>query len=324
MAAFFRRCRSGEKPGFPRYKAAARWRQLEYPHGDRALKLDSSQKRVRIPGVGNVRLRKGRTVGPFGRAWLVRKCGRWYAQFEVERAGQALAPTGRSVGLDRGITVLMATSDGMLIDNPCHIERARLELERAQRVVAKRRRGGANRRKAVATLARLHEKIARQRRDYAHKKSRELVDVYDRLALEKLEVRHMTRSAKGTLHAPGRNVAAKAGLNRALLDAGFGLIARLIVEKAESAARSIAFVDPRFSSQECAGCGHIAAANRCGIFFECSSCARRDHADVNAARVILKRAQWGPLASRAALADGHNPRTVLPPSGPRLTLHDVA
>ena len=323
MKAFFRRCARGENPGFPRYRAAKRWRQLEFPHGDRALKFDGPQQRVRIPGVGKVKLRRGRPVPAHGRAWLVCKRDRWYAQFEVERAVQALPATGRRVGIDRGIAVLIATSDGECIDNPRHVERARRKLERTQRIVSKRRRGGKNRKKAVAALARLHEKVAAQRRDYAHKISRALVDRYDRLALEKLQVRAMTRSAKGSLESPGCRVAAKAGLNRALLDAGFGQIAQLIAEKAENAARQIAWVDPRYSSQECSRCGHTSSENRSGIHFWCLSCKYADHADVNAARVILRRAQWGPLASRAALADGDDPRTALTPSGPRLTLHDV-
>ena len=324
MQAFFRRCKRGEAPGFPRYRATARWRQLEYPHGNRALKLDSPQRHVRVPGIGSVKLRKGREVPPFGRAWLVCKRGRWYAQFECEREVDALPSTGKTVGLDRGVAVLVATSDGALVPNPRHIEAVRLKLERAQRVVAKRKRGGTNRRKAVAAVIRLHEKVALQRRDTAHKISRELVNAYDCLALEDLRVRNMTRSAKGTLEDPGRNVAAKAGLNRALLDAGFGTIAKLIAEKAERAGRTLAYVDPKYSSQECAQCGHVASGNRSGVRFVCLACGHSDHADVNAARVILKRAQWGPLASRAALADGDDPRTTLTPSGPRLTLQDVA
>jgi putative transposase len=324
MQAFFRRCARGETPGFPRYKVARRWRQLEFPHGDRALKFDSEQQRVRIPGVGRVNLRKGRRVPPHGRAWLVRKRGRWYAQFECERVVEPLESRGRAVGLDRGITVLLAASDGRQVENPRYIEQARLALERAQRVVSKRKRRSKNRAKAVANLARVHEKIARQRRNYAHVVSRQLVDEYDTIVLEKLQVRNMTRSAKGTVEHPGRNVAAKAGLNRALLDAGFSMIAQLIAEKAERAARQIIYVDPHYSSQTCAQCGHVAAENRSGIRFRCIACGHADHADVNAARVILFRAQKAPLASRVALADGQDPRTTLSPSGPRLTLQDVA
>ncbi|HUZ50406.1 MAG TPA: transposase [Candidatus Dormibacteraeota bacterium] len=324
MQAFFRRCKQGETPGFPRFKAARRWRQITYPHGDRALKFDATQHRVRIPGIGSVKLRKGRVVPPHGRAWLVCKLGRWYAQFECERAIEPLPETGHAVGLDCGVNVLLATSDGDLIANPRHVGKARLQVERAQRVVAKRKRRGKNRRKAIDTLARLHEKVARQRRDYAHKVSRALVDASDVLVLEDLRLRNMTRSAKGSFEEPGRKVAAKAGLNRALLDAGFGMIAQLIAEKAESAARSIIYVDPKYTSQTCAACGHIAKENRSGLQFVCVACLHADHADVNAAKVILQRAQKGPLASRAAVADGNDPRTMLSPSRPRLTLHDAA
>ncbi len=324
MQAFFRRCKRGETPGFPRFRAARRWRQITYPHGDRALKFDATQHRVRIPGVGSVKLRKGRAVPPHGRVWLVCKLGRWYAQFECERVVVPLPETGRTVGLDRGVNVLLATSDGELIANPRHIAKARLKVERAQRVVAKRKRRGKNRRKAIDLLARLHEKVAWQRRDYAHKVSRMLVDAYDVLVLEDLRLRNMTRSAKGSIEEPGRNVAAKAGLNRALLDAGFGTIAQLIAEKAESAARSVIYVDPKYTSQTCTACGHVASKNRSGLHFACIACSHVDHADVNAARVILQRAQREPVASRAAGADGSDPRTVPSPSGPRLTLHDAA
>jgi putative transposase len=324
MAAFFRRVKRGETPGFPRFKAAARWRQIEFPHGDRALKLDSEQKRVRIPGAGWVKLRKGRRVPPCGRAWLVCKRRRWYAQFECERAAEP-GPKGlEAVGLDRGVTVLLASSDGTLIENPRFIAHASTRLARAQRIVAKRKRGGKNRGKAVLCLGGLHEKIARQRRDHAHKVSRMIVDRYERIVLEDLQLCGMTRSAKGTVERPGRNVAAKAGLNRAMLDAGFGLIAQLIAEKAESAARMVTYVDPKFSSQTCAACGHVAPENHSGVRFVCVSCGQSEHADVNAARVIFQRAQWDPLASRAAAAAGDDPRTALAPSGPRLTPQEAA
>lgn len=324
FSAAFSRIKRGDKAGFPRFKPAARWRQLQFPHGDRCLKFDRAQGRVTIPNVGSVKLRKGRTVPPFKRAWLVKKHDRWYAQFECEREVSALPATGTTVGIDRGVTVLLATSDGALHPNPQFVEATRLKVERAQRVVAKRKRGGKNRRKAVAKLAKLHDKIARQRRDYAHKLSRIIVNEHDVIALENLKLRNMTRSAKGTIEDPGRNVAAKAGLNRALLDAGFGQIAQLIAEKAESAAREIVYVDPKYTSQTCAACGHVASENRRGIRFSCVSCGHPDHADINAAKVILQRAQKEPSASRAAEADGNDPSTALSSSGPRLALQDVA
>ncbi|MGZ3520425.1 MAG: RNA-guided endonuclease InsQ/TnpB family protein [Vulcanimicrobiaceae bacterium] len=256
-------------------------------------------------------------------AMIVCKRDRWYAQFECQREIVALAAAG-AVGLDRGVAVLLATSNGDLIENPRHIDAARLHLERAQRIVAKRKRRGKNRGKAVNALARLDEKVQRQRRDHAHKVWRHIVNAFGAIAPEKLQIRGMTRSAKGSIEKPGRNVAAKAGLNRALLDAGFGQIAQLIAEKAESAARQVIYVDPKYTSQTCAARGHVAAESRSGIRFACVTCSHVDHADVNAARVILKRAQREPLASCAAVADGDDPRTMLSPSGPRLTLHDAA
>ena len=117
FAAFFRRVRSGETPGFPRFKPAARWAQLEFPHGDRALRLTARQTRLRVPGVGWVKLRKGRCVPAYGRGWLVVRNGRWYACLECERAVSPLPKTGVTIGIDRGVHVLAACSDGRLIRN---------------------------------------------------------------------------------------------------------------------------------------------------------------------------------------------------------------
>ena len=103
FAAFFRRLGRGENPGFPRFKPAARWKQLAFSHGDRALRFNEAQSRVRIPGVGSVRLCKGRAVPSYGRAWIVLRNARWYACFECERAAQPLAHSDFTVGVDRGV-----------------------------------------------------------------------------------------------------------------------------------------------------------------------------------------------------------------------------
>ena len=246
FAAFFRRMKRGETPGYPRFKPAARWNQLEFPHGDRALRFDDVQQRVRIPGVGAVRLRKGRVVPEFGRAFIVTKNGRWYAVFEAHRAPAPLPATGRSVGVDRGIHVLAALSDGTLIENLRPGSRRRAAVERHQRALDKVTQKDAagrvlNRRDparvaAVRRLARAKEREANVRRDWLHKVSRTIVSRFDHIALEALHLRAMTRSAKGTREAPGVNVQAKAGLNRALLDAGFGTLA--VRRRVRHAARS--------------------------------------------------------------------------------------
>ena len=301
FAAFFRRCRSGETAGYPRFRAAGRWRQLEFPHGDRALRLNAAQNRVRIPMIGTVPLRKGREVPPYGRAFVVERNGRWYAVFECAREVTPLEPTGKAVGIDRGIRALVATSDGELIENPRHADRRRELVERHQRALelATIRDAGGRvrnvhdpwRQAAVLRLARAKEREANARRDYLHKVSRSLVDRYDLIAVEDLRLRSMTRSAKGTVEEPGRNVRAKAGLNRRLLDAGLSMLVMLIREKAAHAARRVESVDARYTSQTCAACGQVAAESRNGPAFCCVKCGHRADADVNAARCILMRAQ---------------------------------
>jgi putative transposase len=301
FAAFFRRCRSGEAPGYPRFKPASRWKQLEYPHGDRALKLSSAQDRVRIPGVGTVRLRKGREIPAYGRAFVVEKNGRWYAVFECSREPEPLEPNRKVLGVDRGIRVLAATSDGMQYRGAQAQERhsrvvARLscELDAATLKDARGRclnRHEPVRRKAALQLARAKEREANARLDRAHKVALELVRGAGCIGLEELRVRAMTRSAKGTVARPGRSVRAKAGLNRRLLDAGFGMLRRLIGEKAEYAGRQVIEVEARFSSQECSRCEHVAAGNRRRRRFACMQCGFATHADVNAALVIRRRAQ---------------------------------
>jgi len=305
FAAFFRRIRRGETPGYPRFKPAARWNQLEFPHGDRALKLDDAQCRVRVPGVGPVRLRKGRMVPEFGRAFLVTKNGRWYSVFEGHRAPSPLPSTTRSVGIDRGIRVLAALSDGTTIENLRPGSRRKAGVERHQRalevVTVKDAIGrplnakDPDRIAAVRRLARAKEREANARRDWLHKVSRMIVQRFDRIALESLRLRSMTRSAKGTPEAPGVKVRAKAGLNRALLDAGFGMLATLIREKAAYAGRTVIDVDARYSSQTCAACGHVCKESREGPFFACVRCGHEADADVNAAQVILLRAESPPV-----------------------------
>jgi putative transposase len=142
------------------------------------------------------------------------------------------------------------------------------------------------RRAALLRYARSREHEPNARLDYAFKVAYKLVQQTSVIALENLALRNMTRSAKGTVEKPGRNVAAKAGLNRVILDAGFGLLGKLIVAKAEEAARKVILVNPRFTSQECSHCGHIAAQSRRRRRFVCIACGYRCHADVNAALVI--------------------------------------
>jgi putative transposase len=306
FAAFFRRLKAGEDdPGYPRFKPASRWNQIEFPHGDRACTLDALQRRVKVPGVGAVRLRKGRVVPPgFGRVFVVTKNGCWYAVFEAHRDSAAAPGTGQKVRRDRGVRVLAALSDGTTIENERPGSKRKAIVERHARkldaVTVKDAKGRPTngrdpmRVAAVRRLARAKEREANARRDWLHKVSRKIVDRFDVIALEDLNLRGMTRLAKGTINEPGRNVAAKSGLNREMLDAGLGMLGTLIREKAAYAVRRIVGVDARYSSQTCAQCGQVATESREGARLQCIGCGHANDADVNAERVILLRAESPP------------------------------
>ncbi|MFG1876693.1 RNA-guided endonuclease InsQ/TnpB family protein, partial [Sphaerisporangium sp. NPDC049003] len=159
------------------------------------------------------------------------------------------------------------------------------------------KRGSKRRGKAVARVAALHAKVRRQRLDGAHKAALALVGDYDVIVHEDLRIANMTRSAHGTITQPGRNVAQKSGLNRSILDAGWGVFLTILSHKAESAGRELIAVNPANTSRTCSRCGHRAADNRLTqAEFACTACGHTAHADVNAAVNIL----WAGLALRQA------------------------
>jgi putative transposase len=175
---------------------------------------------------------------------------------------------------------------GVVTETP----KEREALARLQQAVARKQKGSANRLKAVLRLARRKAKMGRRRRDALHKISHDLVKNHDVIVLEDLKTRAMTRSARGTAEAPGSGVRQKAGLNREILDRGWGLLGGMIAWKAAWSGKRVITVPAAYSSQECACCGHLAAGNRPSqSVFDCMACGHRDHADVNAARVIRAR-----------------------------------
>lgn len=289
--AFFHRVRNGESAGFPRFKPPSRWHHLNFPQGRSALKFYFGQSRLYVPRIGLLRVRRGRPVPPFGRAWLTRRASGWYASFECTREVVPLAKTGKQVGIDRGVGIFLASSDGELLANPHFFERAGPRLTSKQRLIDHRsvrdalgkivNRDGKNRQKAILQYRRAWERIRYRRRDFAHKISRWLVNSYDLIAIEDLNVRKLMQTVA--------NVRAK--LYRSLLDSSFGLLRHMIEAKAEEAGRTVVAVDPRYPSQTCFNCGHVAAASRKGARFCCAACGYTSHADVNAARVILRRAE---------------------------------
>lgn len=158
-----------------------------------------------------------------------------------------------------------------------------------KRLAADGQRSGRHQR-TLAQVAKLRAREARVRADFLHKLSRELANNHGLIAIEALQVKAMTRSAKGTIDEPGTNVRAKAGLNREILASGWGELRRQLDYKTAAAGGRLVEVPPAYSSQTCGVCGHRNGASRRGGRFACTACGHQDHADINAARVILARA----------------------------------
>lgn len=231
----------------------------------------------------------------------------WFASImcEVENSDPA-PPTGPPVGIDRGVINLLADSDGRLVKNPAHLERAQKRLARAQRRVSRKRKGSKNRAKANLRVARIHRKVRRQRDNVLHTESLRYAKNHSVIVIESLKIGNMTRSAKGTIEEPGTNVAQKSGLNRRILGAGWGKFDVMLGYKTVWYGSELQEKWPAYSSMECSDCHCVDARNRNGEVFLCVSCGHREHADTNAAKVILSRRTDG-----GAVCGGH------PTAGPK-------
>ncbi|GAT67460.1 transposase [Planomonospora sphaerica] len=296
FAAFFDRVKAGRTPGFPRFKGRGRFDTVTWPKDGDGCRWDSQPEHptatlVRLQGVGHVRVHRHRPVkGRVKTISVKREGNRWYVILSCDDVpAQPLPATGAAAGIDLGVASLVTTSDDEHLANPRHLAATADRLADAQRDLARKKRGSQRRRKAVARVAALHAQVRRQRLDHAHKAALALVAAYDVIVHEDLRIANMTRSASGTIERPGRNVAAKSGLNRSILDAGWGVFLTILSYKAESAGRELIAVNPADTSRTCARCGHCAKENRLTqAAFRCTACGHAAHADVNAAVNILR------------------------------------
>lgn len=270
FTAFFRRCKAGEKPGYPRFKSASRWNTLEFDNPLNGSPVVAGGKRVKVPLLGKVRLTYHRPIEGCPRTMSITSNGdgHWYVSIACDGVSEKLLPaTGKTVGVDLGITHFAVTSDGDLYDNLRPLATARLETERAQRRVARRKRGSKRRKWAVRMLRKKHQHIVNIRREHNISVAKSLVDSYGTIVIEKLDVKEMV----------------KGKFAKSINDAAWGNFKRWLNCKAEEAGRTVVEVNPRFTSQTCSRCGYIDAASRNGKFFCCVNCGFNGDADVNAA-----------------------------------------
>ncbi|MEU8117198.1 transposase [Spirillospora sp. NPDC049024] len=253
---------------------------------------------VRVPKVGWVRFRWSRPVPAGVRSFRVTRdrAGRWHVAFAHVPAPVPAPGNGEAVGVDRGVAVSAALSTGQSSTVPGLTRGEAERLGRLLRRLARAERGSNRRARVKAAIARLKAREADRRKDWVEKTSTELARRFDVIAVEDLNVRGMTRSAKGTIDAPGVRVRQKAGLNRSILAAGWG---RLVTRLEHKAPGRVVKVDPAYTSQTCNACGHRARDNReSQAVFLCVACGHRANADVNAARNIKDTAVGRTVAAR--------------------------
>jgi putative transposase len=291
--------------GFPKFKPRGRAPGIRFPDPKQFV-LDAANGRLKLPKLGWVRLRQSQSVDGVLRNVSLRQEGcRWFASLQVEinaPAGTLGVPP--TLGVDLGLAAFAATSTGTLVPPLQALAKQQRRLKHAQRAVARKKKGSCNRRKAVYRLGNLHRRIARQRLDWINKLTTDLADSHPVVAIEDLKIKNMSSSAKGTAEAPGRNVKAKAGLNRGILDAAWGEFTRQLGYKLEWRGGELLLVNPAYTSRTCRICAHESAQNRkTQAVFCCVACGHAENADIHAAKNILAagRAVW--QARRAAASD---------------------
>ena len=238
---------------------------------------------VWVPKAGWVQFRWSRAVPAGVKSYRVRmdRAGRWHVAFAAVPGPIPAPGTGQAVGIDRGVAVSAALSTGELLHCPGLTARERIRLRRMQRQLARAKRGSNRRGRVRHAIARLRARETDRRKDWAEKASTGIARRFDLIRVEDLQIGNMTRSAKGTPGDPGRNVRAKAGLNRGILGSGWGLLVRRLEEKAPGRVEK---VKPHFTSQRCSACGQVDRDSReSQAVFRCTACGFAGHADVNAA-----------------------------------------
>jgi putative transposase len=275
FAHFFRGRSEGQRVGFPRFKGANRWNTVQFRDAQHYLK-GSYFHAPRLCG-GVIRVNVHRPLaGTFKYARVVLRPSGWYLQCICDVEETPLPRLENAIGLDMGITYLVADSEGKRLPNPKNLQHSAERLAKAQRRLSKCERQSGRRRKAKRTVARMHERIANQRKDTLHKVSRKYVNGYQTIGIEDLRPANMVKNRS---------------LAKAISDASWGILRGMLEAKAEGAGRLVVAVSPRYTSQDCSACGQRVQKSLSVRTHLCPHCGYVADRDVNAALNILEAAQ---------------------------------
>lgn len=318
-----------------RWRSKARWApSFRFPAGNLIMveRIGRKWGRAKLPKLGWVLFRWSRPLGGEVRSATVSRQGRhWFVSFLVEdgtTTPEHHAMPNSAVGVDRGVKVAAVTSDGDFHDRACITEGETKRLRRLQQKLARCERGSRRRKTVVAEINAITGRVRNRRADFCARTANVLATGNAVVALEDLRTRSMTASAAGTVERPGRNVRAKAGLNRSILDKGWHMLELALRNAARTTGTVVVLVNPAYTSQTCNACKHVDPKNRKSqAVFECTACGHRDHADVNAAKNILNAAGHA-VSGRGDLGTGRSvkrqppatrTRTGRSPRAPRAT-----
>ncbi len=290
---------------------------IRFPQG---FKLNN--RRIFLPKIGWICFHKSCDIkGTIKNITITSKGGRWYASIQVEQMIEiGKHPSDSEIGIDAGIKCFAAFSDGTMIEGVHSFRRHEQKLAMEQRKLSRKKRGSKNWKKQRRKIAKLHHRTANVRSDYLHKLSTDISKNHAKVFVEKLQIKNMSASSKGSIEEPGRNVSSKSGLNKSILDQGWFELRRQLNYKLFWMGGVLSDVNPRHTSQQCSDCGHVEKENRVSQeVFRCKACGHEEHADINAAKNILTVGQTG-MACQANRISGRQQE----PAGTREEVLPVA
>ncbi|HEU4921759.1 MAG TPA: transposase [Burkholderiales bacterium] len=276
---FFKRVKAGDKPGYPRFRGKGRYRTFTFKDAAKrnGVRFVAGGRRLYMHGVGNVRIRVHRPLqGTLKQVSVtLGGDGHWYAAMVcTDVPSRPLETTGQSTGVDLGITAFATLSSGEEIDSPRPYLSAQRKLRRAQQAVSrKRNKRSSRRRKAVQRLAKQHGKVERVRRHFHHHTAKKLVERFDSIAVEALNIKGLAGGM----------------LAKHVHDAGWAQFVSILADKAECAGRELIKVDPRGTSQECSRCGALVPKTLAVRIHACPACGLLIGRDHNSALVVEGR-----------------------------------
>jgi putative transposase len=275
--AFFRRCKAGEKPGYPRFRGQGQYHSFTYPQAGSAFNIIGSN-RIKLSKIGNIKIKYHRKIKGAPKTCTVSKTqtGKWFVCISCACVPEKkLKPNKLKVGIDMGLKTFAVLSDGNKIDNPRFFKQEEKALAKAQRKKDKLKKGTRERRKAGRVIPKIYERISNKRIDFLRKEVNNLVRKYGVICVEDLSINDMMESGK------------KKHLSKSIGDAAWGLFLSFLSFKAENAGRVFVKVNPAYTTQDCSSCGTRRALRMDERVYECGVCGLSMDRDLNAARNIL-------------------------------------